>query len=368
MVNMNSIFITDSGINKTTGGGVVSLNMIESLKEFGLSTIFSTQKFPDNKYDNIPAFSINPFDWGYQYFEPFFKDYLAYHMLPQDSPIDLICSYGCPFGLTMEDIKKSGTKIVCDLPPHNIDISKAEHIKFVGEYNHPHLTDDVLWGLYSRHLRLADKVIVHSKKSAIYIKEKAKLKELPTVLPHGCYLPEKIPEYPEQITPGYFGSCGIDKGLSYLANAWLNIPHNVDIQMVLGGRDANMFQFENKELMKQFKKTGFVENLADFYKQISFYVHPSVTEGFGCTVLEAMSYGRPVIVTNETGASDLITNGKEGFIIPISDIGAIIDKMVFFMNNPETIKTMGENARKTAEKYSWDIIKRRYIEIYRELL
>lgn len=371
MVEMNSIFITDSGINKVTGGGIVSLNMIESLKEFGLSTILCTTKQPDNKYDNIPTYSINPIDWGYKppnYFPtPFFKDYLAYHLLPKEPITDLCVTYGCPFGLTMEDVKQSGTRIVCDLPPHNIDISREEHIKFTGEYNHPHLTDEILWGLYSRHLRIADKVIVHSNKSAEYIKKKANLKELPIVLPHGCYPPEKIPDYPQQVTPGYFGSCSPDKGSAYLANAWLNTPHPPDVQMVLGGRDALFFQFQDKELLKYFKKTGYLENLVDFYKQISIYVQTSATEGFGLTVLEAMSYGRPVIVTDGTGASDLVTNGHDGFVIPSRDIGAIIDKIKYFQDNPGMIKTMGEAARETAKKYTWDIIKKRYNEIYRSL-
>jgi len=44
----------------------------------------------------------------------------------------------------------------------------------------------------------------------------------------------------------------------------------------------------------RFKILGFVENLVDFYKQISVYIQPSITEGFGITPLEAMAYGRPV--------------------------------------------------------------------------
>lgn len=367
LIKMNSIFITDSMINKVTGGGVVSLNMIESLRDFGLSSIFCMQKQPDNRFMGIPSFSINPIHWGYNYYSPFFKDYLAYHLIPKEK-IDLCVSYGCPFGLTMEDLKKEDVKIVCDLPPHKINISQEEHIKFTGEYNHPHLTDEVLWGLYSRHLRYADKVITHSDFSAEYIQKQAKLREKPISIPHGCYLPENIPEYPEQVTPGYFGSIGLDKGTIYLANAWLNTPHKPEVQMILGGRDAKDFQLEQVEHMKNFKTTGFLENLSEFYKQISIYTHPSVTEGFGCTVLEAMAYGRPVIVTEETGAKELITDGKEGFIIPIRDINKIIEYIRYFQDNPDVIKTMGRNARQTAEKYTWEIIKKYYIEAFRSLL
>ena len=66
-------------------------------------------------------------------------------------------------------------------------------------FPYPHLDNDILWGLYSRHLRLADKVIVHSKKSAEYIKRKATLINDPIVIPHGCYLPNTFERYPDYV-------------------------------------------------------------------------------------------------------------------------------------------------------------------------
>jgi len=288
-------------------------------------------------------------------------------LLP-DEKIDLVQTYGCVFGLTVEELKRNPEcKVVCDLAPHNIEVSREEHIKWGNNYLYPHLTDDMLWGLYSRHLRLADVVVVHSNSSADYLKEKARLQKVPEVIPHGCYLPEKIPEYPENITPGYFGAIGYDKGVVYAVNAWLNTPHKPETKMVIGGRAAKVFRVED-EFMNNFLITGYIDGLNDFYKQISVYVHPSVIEGFGITPLEAMAYGRPVIVAEGAGMSELVTDGKDGFVVPIRDTVAIKDKLVFFQDNPDEIKRMGTEARKTSEKYTWDIIKKEYVKIYERFL
>lgn len=367
----HSVFITNSGINKTTGGGIVSHNYIQALKKCTtLRYIISNQKYPDNKYEEIEAYSINPVDWGYKppwNPTPFFQDYMAFNLI-QKEPTELVMTYGCPMALTIEEMKNSFfCKVVADLAPHNIEISREEHMKYIGRYDFPHLVDDRLWSIYSRHLRFADRVIVHSKIGADYIKQKAHLAIDPDVIPHGCYLPEQISSYPSEVIPGYFGAIGFDKGIVYMATAWVNTSHKPETQLLIGGKMAQSFMVAEK-YMPQFKIIGFVGNLADFYKQISFLIQSSVTEGFGITPLEAMAHNRPVIVARGAGISELITDGKDGFVVPIRDIGAIQAKIQYFIDNPDEINRMGVEARKTAEKYTWDIINKQYIKLFQELL
>lgn len=362
-MDVNSVLITDSQVNMVTGGGIVSYNLAEALRSCSnLRYILSTGKpFEDN------VFTINPLNYGYTQSDPFFIDYMA-HSLLKNEPTELFMTYGCPFGLTIEKAKRDFfCKIVCDLAPHNIDISKEEHIRFTGQYNYSHLIDGQLWGLYSKHLRLADKVIVHSKKGAEYIEKKAQLKETPTIIPHGCYPPDEIPAYPEQPIPGYFGSFGYDKGIFYMINAWVRTPHPADTQFLLGGSNTEGFCLEAPEMNKQFKPLGFIENISDFYKQISIYIQASVTEGFGIPILDAMAHGRPVIVAEGAGASELVTDGKDGFVVPIRDIKAITDKIIYFQDNPSEIQRMGAEARKLAEKYTWERMRERYVAVYNSL-
>ena len=365
----NSVFITNSGINPVSGGGIVGMNYIEALQAVtNLRYILCTTKLPDDKYNNIPTYSISARDWGYTDWRatPFFEDYMAFHLL-QKEPTELFMTYGCPFGLTIEEVKRTFyCKVVCDIAPHIIETTKEDHLKFLGSYDYPHLSDDKLWGLYSRHLKFADVVVVHSNKSAKYLEKKANLKMIPRVIPHGCMLPEQISHLPDEFSPGYFGAIGVDKGISYLANAWINLPYT-NTQFILAGREGTHFKIQD-EFVNHFKILGYVENLIDFYKQINVYVQPSITEGFGITPLEAMAYGRPVIVAEGAGMSELVTDGFDGFVIPIRDIGAIMDKLVYFHDNPTELVRMGKNARITAEKYTWDKIKKQYVKLFKDLL
>ena len=67
---------------------------------------------------------------------------------------------------------------------------------------------------------------------------------------------------------------------------------------------------------------------------------PTIEDGFGNVIVEAMACGVPVIATTNCGAADIITDGVDGFIIPIRDIRALRDKIIFLYENPEIREQM----------------------------
>ena len=83
-------------------------------------------------------------------------------------------------------------------------------------------------------------------------------------------------------------------------------------------------------------------------------VFPSLGEGFSLSMVEAMACGLPVISSTNTGANDFIENSKNGFIVPIQDTDALVDKMQWFIKHHEEIPRMGKNAIKTASKLTWN--------------
>lgn len=362
----NSIFVTNSCISKGSGGGIVGYNLVETLqKHTVLRRILSTQRFSGNIYQGVPAFSINHRVYYPQNTDPFLIDYLARSLLP-DEPVEVAVFYGTPFGLTTEKLKKENfAKIIADVAPHNIEISWEEHTKHVGSYPYPHLTNSsFLWKLYSKHLRLADVVVVHSKKSAEYIQKKAELKNKPMVIPHGCYPPETTTGFPETFTVGHLSQFGWDKGQIYLLEAWRKL-NPAYMQLVIAGNGTeiwnNVIQQNN---IRNAKALGRITGVDCFYNSLTVYVQPSVTEGFGITALEAMAYGRPVIVSEGAGVSELIKDGREGFVIPIRDPVAITNRIQYFYNNPGEILRMGRNARKKAQQYTWSKIQEEYGKLF----
>ncbi|HIE58654.1 MAG TPA: glycosyltransferase, partial [Hydrogenothermaceae bacterium] len=104
--------------------------------------------------------------------------------------------------------------------------------------------------------------------------------------------------------------------------------------------------------------------LYKYYSQGSIFVLPSLEEGFAMVQFQAMACGLPLICTTNTGGEDLITkNGEEGFVIPIRNVEAIKEKILYLYNNQNICKDMGQKAKKKIEKgFSWDDYGNRYIK------
>lgn len=347
---VRSVFITDSPISQSHGGGNISYHLQKALQA-------NTQL-----NQTISKETINPEQYGYTNENPFFLDYLAASELMKN--LDLAQIYGTPFGLTVEKLRH-GTAIVSTIAPHNIEISKREHEKTGMDFIYPHLINPKTWALYTKHLKLSDIVVTTSEKSAEYIKEKLKLSEKPIVIHHGCNLPSITKPMPEEFTVGHLGQNGIDKGQRYLIEAWRKInPKNLHLKIAGDGT----YIWNELNYLSNFEAFGRIDDLNEFYRNLSVYVQPSATEGFGIPVLEAMSHARPVIVTEETGASDLVENGNNGFVIPICSPKDIEDKILYFYDNPGEAGRMGRNARKTAKNHTWKIVREKYAKIYIKLV
>lgn len=89
------------------------------------------------------------------------------------------------------------------------------------------------------------------------------------------------------------------------------------------------------------------------YRTADVYVMPSLVEGFLLTGLEAMASGLPVIVSTNTFASDIITDGVDGFIVPIRDADAIAERLRFLYDHPDVRRSIGRRARRRAQQFSW---------------
>jgi glycosyltransferase involved in cell wall biosynthesis len=98
------------------------------------------------------------------------------------------------------------------------------------------------------------------------------------------------------------------------------------------------------------------------------YIQPSSTEGFGLEVVEAMSYCRPVIVSDGAGAADCVTDGIDGFVVPKMNVKALANKIDWCKNHPKELLEMGQNARKKSYQYLWENTKQKYVDLWKSLL
>jgi starch synthase len=84
------------------------------------------------------------------------------------------------------------------------------------------------------------------------------------------------------------------------------------------------------------------------------FVFPSLFEGFGLVLLEAMAMGLPIITTPHTAGPDLISDGVEGFIVPIRSSAAIAERLDLLRREPERRQAMSERARSRSREFTWE--------------
>lgn len=140
---------------------------------------------------------------------------------------------------------------------------------------------------------------------------------------------------------------------------------------IVGGLDTeNPYGLSKEELDKVISTgiieyPGFVNNVTDYVAQSAVFVLPSYyREGVPRSTQEAMAIGRPVITTDVPGCRDTVIDGVNGFLIPKWDVNALVEKMCFFIENPDQINIMGKESYKIAcEKFDVDKVNKKLFEI-----
>lgn len=100
-----------------------------------------------------------------------------------------------------------------------------------------------------------------------------------------------------------------------------------------------------------------LEQMRPIYEQATIFCMPTRIEPFGIAFVEAMHAGLPVVATDIGAVPDLVTNGVNGFRVPVDDVGALASALDQVLANPELARRMGAASREIArERYSWDAV------------
>ena len=165
----------------------------------------------------------------------------------------------------------------------------------------------------------------------------------------------------------FVGQIGQRKGISYLLKAYDRFRGGGTSLTLVGN-----FYGSQEPLRRYRKLFQHVSNvprarLADIYRMADVFVFPSLIEGMGLVVLEAMASGLPVIVT-PNGPGDIVRDGVDGFVVPIRDPDAIVDRLEYLRANPQVRAEMGRNARERALVFTWDAYQAHVVEALNEML
>ena len=161
------------------------------------------------------------------------------------------------------------------------------------------------------------------------------------------------------------------KGVRYIIEA-LPLLSKRNVKLIIIGRGDEEYYGRLAELEQVRDRMFFVSHssrLWEYYAASDVFVFPTIYEPFGLVITEAMASGLPVVTTRLAGAADFITDGVDGLLLDKpGDINELAAKIELLLSNAELRKTMGERARETAEKFSWDQVAQKTLKVYNTVL
>jgi len=349
---IRALYITGDVVGAPGGAGAVTKNELQVLTErYGADQV-SVLQLADVRPQQYAALDI-PFLWDY-----FALTHLA---TLAHKPLEHAHFYSGCYSETVRVLKARGVKVTYTSPHHDRAASLAER---GAAYYLPHIDDSALWAQHVEGLKLADLVIAPSTHSRDSLLREGV--ERITIIPHGIeHFPEEVAPFPQEFTVGYLGGLGPDKGLRYLVEAWGKLDLK-DARLLIGGAGSEQLEdfIRRHADGGRFNLVGWAANASDFYNGVSCYVQPSVAEGFGCEVPEAMAHGRPVIASKGAGASDCVTESA-GYVVKAASADALAEALGrCYKTDTAQLQAMGLRARERAREYTWDRVRARYRQVF----
>lgn len=208
-------------------------------------------------------------------------------------------------------------------------------------------------------LGMADVVLVASSFTKRTLEQAGIMRARVAVIPYGAPLPpanaasgvERKPA--DKLRVLFVGSLGQRKGLSYLFQAMQLLGGEAELT-VIGRRPAEPCAALDRALGRvRYIPSAPHSEILRVMAAHDVFVFPSLFEGFGLVLLEAMAMGLPIIATPHTAAPDLITDGVQGHLVPIRSAEAIAEKLSALRRDPARRQDMGRLAMSRAREFTW---------------
>lgn len=155
----------------------------------------------------------------------------------------------------------------------------------------------------------------------------------------------------------FAGSLSLRKGVQYLLQAFseLKLPQ-AELWLIGSLTD------EIRPILRQFASPvvhakGHVPQLelARLYSQCSVFCLPSIEDGFGMVIAQAMACGLPTLCSENTGGPDIARENIDGFTVPIRSVETLKERIEWFYTNQEAARDMGHSAHQRVQSgFSWN--------------
>ncbi|MFA5306226.1 MAG: glycosyltransferase family 4 protein [Candidatus Babeliales bacterium] len=169
----------------------------------------------------------------------------------------------------------------------------------------------------------------------------------------------------------FVGLISLRKGVQYLLDAWNKLKLPKDSELLLVGTMTKDFAsiISRLHIPANVTFTGPVDRptLRTLYQEASLFVLPSLEDGFGMVIGEAMASGLPVICSSTSAGPELITDGTHGFIYNAYNSKELAEKIDWCYRHKDEIATMGKQGQQRICSFSWDIYGNNIYQSYTNL-
>jgi glycogen(starch) synthase len=226
---------------------------------------------------------------------------------------------------------------------------------------------------------LADKVITVSDFTRNIVIEKYRIDPSKVLTVHNAVEPAFNENIKNQIKKGiddhivtFLGRITWQKGPEYFIKAAYRVLQKMDnVRFVMAGTGnllGNMVKYAARlNIADRFHFTGFLkgDDVYRMYAMSDLFIMPSVSEPFGISTLEAIRSNIPVIISRQSGVSEVITHAIK---VDFWDIDAMADAIYGILNYPSLARHLKINSRQEAEKLKWANAAAKVKEIYYQVV
>lgn len=222
--------------------------------------------------------------------------------------------------------------------------------------------------------RLANGWVVASTYTASTLAENGIPRDQIHIVPYGvdmdkypCRTSAPAKEAPFRVV--WLGSMSQRKGLSYFVEAVGAMPQK-NLEVLMCGHHAVEIEAIKKLGIQSIRVLPGLPTpvLTREMQSCDLFVLPSLAEGFGHAILEAMALGLPVLTTSRTCAPDVMVDGEHGFIVPARDSGALIRTMMWGRSHRAELYRMGLAAAEQARRFTWARFRNGIVAAYKSMV
>lgn len=287
-----------------------------------------------------------------------------------DSTIDMVIAYENAAYHTFKKAKKLNIKTVLDGASLHHKMQDRYY-----EYTESDRVHEYITAYKDKEITLADHILTVSDLAHQSYIEAGVSTEMISSVPLGCDLDrfqynQIKREAGEPLRFIFAGHARKLKGIDLLLQCSDNLlEKSMDHELYFAGNIDSEYKKRIKKSshIKQVGHLG-VDQLSIAFNNADCLVLPSRFDSFGMVVVEAMASGIPAIVTENVGAKETIHEGKSGWIIPANDEHALFQQMKWCISNSTKVRSMGNAARKVAEKYSWKTYHKNIVDELKRIL